>query len=277
MLIEMGSILRDATEKGYGVAAPNVFDGESVKACFEAALELRAPMVIDAGGNLDLEYIADVVRFYSDRFSEVPVALNLDHGSNLEIVVRAIRVGFTSVMIDCSTAPYEDNVRNTAEVVKIAHWVGVSVEAELGHVGQGANYEEARRVGLTRPEDVADFVKRTGVDCLAVAVGNAHGLYVGTPQLDFDRLAAIRKVTTIPLVFHGGSSTGDENLNNAIKQGISKVNLGTDLTLAAFNAVKSFVADKDKAFMSAIGKSGMAGFKAELIRYMKLFGEENRW
>ncbi len=277
MLVEMGSILRDATAKGYGVAAPNVFDGESVRVCFEAALELRAPMVIDVGGALDLEYIAHVVRFYSEKFPEIPVALNLDHGSNLEIVVRAIRAGFTSVMIDCSTALYEDNIKHTAEVVKIAHSVGVSVEAELGHVGHGADYEKARTIGLTRPEDVSDFVQRTHVDCLAVAIGNAHGLYVGTPQLDFQRLAAIRKSTPIPLVFHGGSSTGDDNLKNAIKYGISKVNLGTDLTLAASNSVRDFLAGKDKVWMSAVGKAGMKGFKAELMRYMRLFGEESCW
>lgn len=273
----MGTILGEATSKGYGVAAPNVFDGESVRVCFEAALELRAPMVIDVGGNLDIEYLADVVRFYSRRFPEVPVALNLDHGRDFETAAKAIRAGFTSVMIDRSTAPFEDNVKETAEVVRMAHAVGVSVEAELGHVGRGANYEVDRQIGLTVPEEVADFAERTGVDCLAVAIGNAHGVYVGTPQLELDRLTAIREVTSIPLVLHGGSSTGDENLKNAIKHGISKVNLGTDLTLAAFNAVKVFVADKDRAWMSAVGKSGMEGFKAELIRYMRLFGEENRW
>ncbi len=277
MLVEMGVILREATTKGYGVAAPNVFDGESVRVCFEAAVELRGPMIIDAGGNLDIEYIADAVRFYSRRFPEVPAALNLDHGRDFETAAKAVRAGFTSVMIDRSTAPFEDNVRETAEVVRMAHAVGVSVEAELGHVGQGANYEVDKQIGLTVPEEVADFVERTGVDCLAVAIGNAHGLYAGTPKLELDRLAAIREVTSIPLVLHGGSSTGDDNLRNAIKHGISKVNLGTDLARAGTKAARDYLDGNVNARLSAIGLSAVEGFKAELIRYMRLFGEENRW
>jgi fructose-bisphosphate aldolase class II len=277
MLVEMGAILRKATAQGYGIAAPNVFDGESVRVCFEAANELRAPMVIDAGGNLDIEYIADVVRFYSNKYPEVPVALNLDHGKNFESLAKAIRAGFTSVMIDRSQVPFEENVKETAEVVRMAHSVGVSVEAELGHVGQGSNYEVDRTSFLTRPEEVVEFVKRTKVDFLAVAIGNAHGLYVGSPQLDLDLLSEIRNVTPIPLVLHGGSSTGDSNLQNAIAHGISKVNLGTDLGLAGTKAVQEFLSSNSKARVGAVTAAGINGYKAELMRYMKLFGEENRW
>lgn len=276
MLVNMGTILRDALKNGYGVAAPNVFDGESVRACFEAALELHAPMVIDAGG-VDLEYIADVTRFYSKKYPEVPVALNLDHGDDLKQVVEAIRAGFTSVMIDCSTASYEDNVRDTAEIVKVAHTVGVSVEAELGHVGKGYNYEKDGVSCLTVPEEAVDYVKRTGVDCLAIAIGTAHGFYTGTPKLDLERLSAIRKVVSIPLVLHGGSSTGDANLKNAVLHGITKVNLGTDLAMAGTNSVKELLAKGDRVRIGALLKSGIEGYKAELMRYQRLFGEENRW
>lgn len=277
MLVEMGTILRDATAQGYGIAAPNVFDGESVRACFEAAFELRAPMVIDAGGNLDIDYIADVVRFYSNRFPQVPVALNLDHGKSYESVARAIRAGFTSVMIDRSQVPFEENVKETAEVVRLAHAVGVSVEAELGHVGQGANYEVDRTSFLTRPEEVVEFAKRTEVDFLAIAIGNAHGLYVGTPQLDLHLLSEIRRVTPIPLVLHGGSSTGDSNLQRAIAGGISKINLGTDLGMAGTKAVQEFLSSNSKPRVGAVTVAGINGYKKELMRYMRLFGEENRW
>ena len=276
MLVEMGNILRDAYKNGYGVAAPNVFDGESVRVCFEAAFELHAPMVIDAGG-VDLEYIADATRFYSKRYPEVPVALNLDHGDDLKQVVQAIKAGFSSVMIDRSSASYEDNIRDTAEVVKVAHMVGVSVEAELGHVGKGSNYENDGISCLTVPEEVVDFVKRTKVDCLAIAIGTAHGFYSGTPKLDFERLSAIRKISPVPLVLHGASSTGDENLKKAIARGITKINLGTDLAMAGTNSVKALLANGDKVRIAAIFKSGIEGYKAELMRYLRLFGEENRW
>jgi fructose-bisphosphate aldolase class II len=279
MLVRMDTILKKARDEGYGVAAPNVFDGESVRACFEAALELRAPMVIDAGERNDMEYIADVVRFYSKRFPEVPVTLNLDHGATFEGAVRAIRAGFMSVMVDRSTAPYEENVRETKEIVKMAHAAGVSVEAELGHVGQGVNYAQDRDAGLTKVEDAVDYVEKTGVDCLAVAVGTAHGLYIGTPVLDFERLAAIRKAVSVPLVLHGGSSSGDDNLVNAIKNGISKINLATDLMIAGANSCREYLEAKKDAVVRVgeTAKAGMDGYKAELMRYMRLFGEENRW
>lgn len=275
MLIDMGTILRDAKKNGYGVAAPNVFDGESVRACFEAAKELRAPMVLDVGG-VDLAYIADVTRFYSRRFPEVPVALNLDHGDDLRQVMEAIQAGFSSVMIDHSTAPFEENVAVTAEVVRVAHSVGVSVEAELGHVGRGSNYAKDGVSCLTLPEEAVEYVQKTGVDCLAVAIGTAHGTYNGEPKLDLERLDAIRAVVSVPLVLHGGSSTGEENLLNAIAHGISKINLGTDLAMAGTAAVRKLLKRSDVR-LGAVARSGIEGYKAELMRYLKLFGEENRW
>lgn len=275
MLIDMGTILRDAQKNGYGVAAPNVFNGESVRACFEAARELRAPMILDAGG-VDLAYIADVTRFYSQRFPEVPAALNLDHGDNLKQVMEAIQAGFSSVMIDHSTAPFEENVAVTAEVVRAAHSVGVSVEAELGHVGRGSNYAKDGVNCLTIPEEASEFVQKTGIDCLAVAIGTAHGPYNGEPRLDLERLDAIRNVVAVPLVLHGGSSTGDENLCNAITHGISKVNLGTDLAMAGTAAVRKLLKRSDVR-LAALTRTGIEGYKAELMRYLKLFGEESRW
>ena len=132
-------------------------------------------------------------------------------------------------MVDRSTLSFEDNVAQVADVVRIAHAVGVSVEAELGHVGQGVEYEATRDAGLTHPEEAAEFVERTGVDCLAVAVGTSHGVYKGTPHLEFDLLSTLASDLEIPLVLHGGSGTGDENLRRAVKTGIQKVNLYTDL------------------------------------------------
>lgn len=275
MLVSMKPILEDAMKNGYGVAAPNVFDGESVRACFEAANEVRAPIILDAGG-VDPEYIADVTRFYSRKYPQVPAALNLDHGDDLKQVVEAIHAGFTSVMIDHSTADFQENVEVTAEVVKVAHTIGISVEAELGHVGRGINYAQDGISCLTVPEEALDFVNKTGVDFLAVAVGTAHGPYNGVPKLDYERLSAIRSLLSIPLVLHGGSSTGDDNLQKAVHQGISKVNLGTDLALAGSKKVRELL-EKDGVRLGGIIFTGIDGYKAELMRYMHLFHEENRW
>lgn len=278
MMLDMKSILLEATRKGYGVAAPSVFDGKTIEACFEAAMELHAPMVINASILQDLNYMAMVVRFFEKKYSKVPVALNLDHGRNLKSVMQAIQAGFTSVMIDCSQLPLEENIRGTVEIVKLAHAVGVSVEAELGYVGLGAVYENNSKEDLTRPEEVEIFVEQTQVDCLAISIGNAHGLYSGKPYLDLERLDTIRKVTDIPLVLHGGSSTGEDNLKAAVRHGISKVNIGTDLRLAAVREVREKLADDGQSGTRfSITSMGMQGWKAELMHYMRAFGEEGRW
>ena len=281
MLISMKPILRAATEKKYGVVAPNIFDGYTIEAAFQCALELRAPMVLDTNGDMaQLEYLAEVSRYYSNKYPQVPVALNLDHGDSLENVLQALHVGFTSVMLDRSSAPFEENVRETAEVVRAAHAVGAAVEAELGHVGFGRDYGVSDADTLTRPEDVAEFVKRTDVDCLAVAVGTAHGHYAGTPHIDFERLDAIRQITDIPLVLHGGSSTGDENLRQAIQHGVSKVNIGTDLGDAGISAMKDYLGSYDphrRGVIEYVYQAGAKGFGAKPKHYMELFGERNRW
>ena len=280
MLVDMKSILVEATKKGYGVVAPNVSDACTIKACFDAALETRSPMVIDAGGQMDYEFIGNIVRLYSNRYPQIPVALNLDHGKNLEQVMVAIRAGFTSVMIDNSALPFEENVAATAEIVKIAHKVGVSVEAELGHVGREG--ENAADVGVyTIPEEAVKFVEQTDVDCLAVAIGTTHGHYKGEPHLEIELLDRIRKAVDIPLVLHGGSSTGDENLKNAIKHGISKINIGTDLNDAGVKALEKFMSENSSSttrfYLSKATDATFVGWKDKLKHYLIEFGEENRW
>lgn len=230
MLVSMKEILDRATSEGYGVAAPNVIDERTARACIEAAEELEAPLILDVGFvfHPDLVALGRILEYLAVR-SPVPIAINLDHGAKFEHAVTAIRAGFTSVMVDRSMLPYDQNAAETAEIVRIAHAVGVSVEAELGHVGDGARYEERNNGTLTDPEEAARFVRQTGVDCLAVAVGTAHGAYAGEPHIDFDLLQEIRRKVDVPLVLHGGSGTGEENLRHAIECGISKINIGTDL------------------------------------------------
>ena len=153
--------------------------------------------------------------------ANVPVAINLDHGATYEDAIDAIAAGFTSIMVDRSSLPYEENVAQVKELVKVAHATGVSVEAELGHVGQGDNYAVDGKQALTDPAEAKKYIEETGIDMLAVAVGTAHGEYIGTPHIDFDRLAAIKEAVgqDFPLVLHGGSGSGDENLAKACTMG----------------------------------------------------------
>jgi len=279
MLIRMDAILRKAQDEHYGVAAPNVFNLETIVAAVRVAHDLRSPIIIDYGEMVDdgsIYEIADIVRFYAAKYPEVPVALNLDHGKTFDSAVRALKAGFTSVMVDRSQAPFEDNVRETAEICKMAHAVGASVEAELGHVGQGVRYDEDRDRGLTRVEDAVKFVELTGVDCLAVAIGTAHGRYVGTPRLDLDRLVALKAAVSVPLVLHGGSSTGDENLKKAVQLGISKINLFTDLSNAGVESLKKYLAGVEYPDLVSAFAAGARGYGDMLTHYCKLFGSENR-
>ena len=287
MILSMAEILNDAKKRKYGVAAPNVFSSITVKACFEAAEEMHAPIILDCAGMPFLEETAEIARFYERKYPNVYAALNLDHGGPYEEIVSAIRFGFSSVMIDRSMVPYEENVREVAEIVKIAHAVGVSVEAELGHVGQGFEYEETRNAGLTNPEEAVSFVKETGIDCLAVAVGTSHGVYKGKPHLEFDLLSELSEKIQIPLVLHGGSGTGDDNLAKAVCCGIQKVNLFTDLSNAGLKSLMKYLGvDWDqmqqdgtkgefanmKANLCDAGLEAGKGYKELRCHYIELFG-----
>lgn len=281
MLTPMHELLQDAKKGHYGIPASNVFSRFTMEACLQAADELDAPVILGCPGVFGIEEMGELARFYERRYPKVPFALNLDHGGPFEHIIRAIRAGFSSVMVDRSTLPYEQNVAESKEIVKIAHAVGVSVEAELGHVGQGNEYEETRDAGLTHPEEAASFVEETGVDCLAVAVGTSHGAYKGTPHLEYDLLSTIAQSVDVPLVLHGGSGTGDDLIAKAIECGIQKVNLWTDLSQASNMAVKATIeadyapdVDPNKKKINACqyDEIGAAAYKEALMHYMNVFG-----
>ncbi|MDR1765268.1 MAG: class II fructose-bisphosphate aldolase [Lachnospiraceae bacterium] len=276
MYVSMKEILVKAQEGGYGVTAPNVFSEDTVRAVIEAAEEYESPMIIDFGMMGPPEKLVSGTRLIEDlaRSAKVPICLNQDHGPTYESAIWCIRAGFTSIMADRSMLPYEDNVAQVAELVKVAHAVGVTVEAELGHVGFAGEPEGTAQ--LTDPEMAADFVAKTGIDCLAVAIGTAHGQYKEPPKLDFPRLEAIRKAVSVPLVLHGGSSTGDEQLARACREGICKVNLATDLIKAGEkNIVDSGFPNPPHIpgkYYSVTG-TFVEGYKNMLVHYMKLFGQ----
>ena len=238
MLVSMKDILVRASKGNYAVAAPNVGTELDARAAIEVAEEINSPIILDVAYSAtpDIQFYGHMLADLA-RQSKVPVAINLDHGGSYEQCIAAVRAQFTSVMIDRSSESYEKNVADTAEVVKMAHAVGVSVEAELGHVGQGSNAEEDTKSHLTEPEEVVKFVEATGVDMLAVAIGTAHGAYPKgfVPKLDYERLDEIKKAVgpDFPLVLHGSSGAPDDALKHVCSHGINKVNIANDL----FNAI----------------------------------------
>ncbi len=272
MLVSMKAILDRASAGNYGVAAPNVCTELDARAVISIAEKLNAPVILDVAyrATPDIAFLGRFMTLLADK-ARVPVAINLDHGATYEDAVSAIAAGFTSIMVDRSTLPYEENVAQVSELVKIAHAVGVSVEAELGHVGQGASYAADRDAGLTKPEQAKKYIEDTGIDMLAVAVGTAHGEYVGTPHIDFDRLVAIKKATNnFPLVLHGGSGTGNENLAKACTLGINKVNIYTDLAKSAVKKVKEL------EMPGMLWRAITEGITEQIGFYIELFGGKGK-
>ena len=246
MLVTSKEILQDARVHHYGVGMFNTFNTEMALGVMEAAEELRAPVIIGTAEALlhccDLDLTFSMLIGLADR-ARVPVAIHLDHGFTESLIKKAIDMGFTSVMFDQSELPYQQNVDNLRRMADYAHQRGVSIEGELGHVV----FDSAEDTGYayTKPEDVADFVHRTGVDALAIAIGTAHGVYKEVPVLDLERLRAIRKVTDAALVLHGGSGLSDDDFRNVVRDGIQKINIYTDVSFATSQAAHDWVAAHD--------------------------------
>ena len=274
MYVTLKELLTHAEEGGYTVLAHNVFNLESLIAVVEAAEAERAPVIIAIGESRlkdeQLQKYLPLVAKQMAMEATVPVGINLDHGKSYHELVLAIQKGFSSVMIDASMCPYDENVARTREIVKIAHELGISVEAEIGHVGEGGDYTEAgAKDGLTEPEMAKRFAAETQVDALAVAVGTAHGVYKGTPKLDFERLDEIHKMVDVPLVLHGGSGTGMENLIRASELGIRKLNINTELLIEARTQVKKELEENPEIDYSILLKHGKDAVVRRLRTYMQ--------
>ena len=237
MLVNMKEMLAKAREGGYAIGFFNAVNVEMARAVIETAEEMRAPVIVGTAEILlpamPLERVAEYLVPMAEKAS-VPVAVHYDHGLTFEKCLEALKLGFTSVMYDCSTLPYEENLARLAEMVKICHATGATVEGELGHVGDNAGEGKLAKPSdyFTDPEQALDFVRATGADALAVAVGNAHGDYAFPPKLDFERIARIAELTGVPLVLHGGSGLSDSDFREAARRGICKVNIFTDLDKA---------------------------------------------
>lgn len=245
MLVNAKKMLFEAQAARQGMPSPDFFDYDTARSYIEVAEELKRPLILAFSNAFDpffpLEDAASIGKYLCEKAS-VPVALHLDHGFTFDYIERAIKCGFTSVMLDMSSRPFEENMRETREVVKLASTYDVTVESELGHVGMGENFLglEDEESTYTSVEEAKAFVKETGVDSLAVSIGTAHGLYKGRkPVLNFQRLRELREALSIPLVLHGSTGTGDENLARCVKDGITKVNVYTEFLVAAMRAVKA--------------------------------------
>lgn len=272
-LIPAAGLLKKAEENKCAIAAFNIENMETAQAVIQASDEENMPVIIQTTPS-SIKYTG-LKSFYhivtaNMEHTAWPVVLHLDHGSSFELAVRAIREGYSSVMIDGSLLSLEDNIALTKKVVDVARAAGVSVEAELGSIGGKEDDLEVEKSGLTDPDDAAYFVEKTGVDSLAVAIGTAHGIYKGTPKLDFERLEKIRQKVDIPLVLHGTSGVPVGDVQKCIGIGISKVNYATDLRVAFTNAVKKAIAEKpdnhDPKYFLKAGRDAVCARARELIR-----------
>ncbi len=250
MLITLKEILADARKNAYAVPAFDCVEDVMVRTVLETCEELRAPVIImclaPQPGSYDMTYLAALVRGVAEAHT-IPVTLHLDHTSDLEIVKMAIDHGFTSVMVDGSKDPFEQNVELTRAAVELAHPHGISVEAELGHVG-GMDLAETECADsvLTLPDEVTRFVAETDVDALAVSIGTAHGVYRSLPNLSIDRLKELNAVSTVPLVLHGGSGTPDNQIQESVRNGICKINIFADNRIAIGKGLKQAAEGVDR-------------------------------
>ncbi len=268
-LVTSEQMLLDAQKGGYAVGAFNVEDMEMVKAVIAAAEEMRAPVMLQTTPSTvkygKLETYAAIVAAEAKKAS-VPVCLHLDHGNSFELAVQAIKAGYTSVMIDGSHESFEDNIAVTKKVADVARACGIPVEAELGKVGGKEDDLEADADTNTDPREAKEFVERTGVSSLAIAIGTAHGFYAGTPVLDKERISAIKEVVSVPLVLHGASGLSDEDVKECVQRGMCKVNFATELRVAYTGAGKKLLAEHPDTFdPKKLGIVGMEAVK-ELVK-----------
>ncbi|BDD01250.1 ketose 1,6-bisphosphate aldolase [Persicobacter psychrovividus] len=244
-LVSLREIVQDAYQRQYAVGAFNVVNLDFLEAIVNAAEEKQSPVILNIAEVhfpfVTVEHIVPAIKAVCEK-SKIPFALNLDHGLTFEAIMRAVRNGFTSVMFDGSHLSFEENIRQTQKVVEICHAVGVSVEGELGAIGGeegGGLIGEANPDLFTNPDLAAQYVEQTGIDALAVGIGNVHGKYKGAPNLDFARLGQIRELVKIPLVLHGGSGISTPDFQRAIGMGISKINFFTGMSQVALETTAS--------------------------------------
>lgn len=276
MLVNSKEMLLKAKKEHYAVPSANIIDSNTIHGVLDASRELDLPIIISLA-EVHTEYFsikecAALVKKLAEDHKQ-KVVLHYDHGFTISKVKEAIDEGFTSVMIDGSSLPYEKNVAQTRDIVEYAHKKNVTVEAEIGHVGGGESYIDPTKDKsmLTTVEEAIKFADDTGVDSLAVSIGTAHGEYKGVPNINFERLSEIANSINIPLVLHGGSGSGDENLSKTTKLGICKINIFTDLANAARDSSKDGYAIRSYVDSCMLARQG---YTNKLMHYYNVFGTQ---
>lgn len=280
MLVTTKKMLLEAQKNHYAVGAFNVENMEMVQAVIAAAEEMHSPIIIQTTPST-LKYASPELYLANVKAlankAEVPIAIHLDHGNSFELAMQTFRCGYTSIMIDGSQKPFEENIALTSAVVRAAHAANISVEAELGSVGGKEDSLDNGEGGYTDPSKAKEFVERSGCDSLAVAIGTAHGVYKHAPKLDLNRLSAIREVVDIPLVLHGTSGVDDEVVKECVQRGICKVNYATDLRIAYTRGVKEVLAENpDTIDPKKYGARGREYVKQYVMEKMQVVGSAHR-
>ncbi|MGF7397692.1 class II fructose-1,6-bisphosphate aldolase [Thermoanaerobacterium thermosaccharolyticum] len=282
MLVTGIELLKKANEEGYAVGAFNTNNLEITQAIVEAAEEMKSPAIIQVSeGGLKyagIETISAIVRTLATKAS-VPIALHLDHGTDFNNVMKCLRNGWTSVMMDASKLPLEKNIEVTKNVVTIAHGMGVSVEAEIGKIGgteDNVTVDE-REAAMTDPDEAYKFAKETGVDYLAISIGTAHGPYKGEPKLDFDRLKKIKEMLKMPIVLHGASGVPEADIRKAVSLGVNKINIDTDIRQAFAARLRELLKEDGEVYdpRKILGPCKEA-MKEVVKSKMRMFGSEGR-
>ena len=284
MLVNLNDVLYPAKKQKYAVGLFNAVNLELARGIIQAAEKNRSPVIMGTAEVLlpfgPLEDVSYCLVPMARRAS-VPVVIHYDHGLTAEKCVEALKLGFSSIMYDCSTDSYEDNVRKTKEMAYIAHCFGATIEAELGHVGDTESSVEGNSIlddpskYYTDPDQARDFVESTGVDALAIAVGTAHGHYKFKPKLDFDRIAKIASLISVPLVLHGGSGLSDDDFKTAIARGICKVNIFTDINTAGATAAAATL-QKGKTALTDLVLPEIAAIESSVTEKMSLFNSSGK-
>ena len=277
MLVNLNEVLKKAQKGKYAVGLFNTTDTDMLQAVTEAAEESNSPVILGTAEVLlpygELKLIAPSVIAAAKR-AKVPVVVHYDHGLTFDRCIEALKLGFSSIMFDGSAKPYEQNIAETREMVKIAHAFGATVEGEIGHVGEAAKEDNLLTDMYTTPEEAKAYLEATGVDALAVAIGSAHGVYKKKPMLNIERLKEISGEVKVPLVLHGGSGLSDDDFKNTIRNGIAKVNIFTDLCLAGERAYKD---GEEKKLGYLETRNLKVDYIKEAVKHkMALFGSVNK-
>ena len=284
MLVTLNEVLKPAKNRKYAVGLFNAVNLELARGIIAAAEKTQSPVIMGTAEVLFPYGPLEEVSYYllpMAKKANVPVVIHLDHGLRKETCLKALELGFTSIMYDCSTDDYDTNVTKVREMAEIAHSYGATIEGELGHVGDNEGSAEGESIledpskYFTDPKVAKDYVEKTKVDALAIAVGNAHGAYKLPPKLDFERIKTISEIVDVPLVLHGGSGLTDEDFRRAIDCGISKVNIFTDINIAAVKAEFSKFTDMNKGIIDLI-PAAVEAVKQETISKMELFSSNGK-